>query len=444
MKIRNIDVLLVVNLIKVSGTLYTLQGNEIPDSLKFYLNCPIGDFLCKNEKKSQCLLKHNICKESSSDTLSENLIYNGYIIDNILPDLFCHIFQEVCDMILDYNPPLTNDNIYEYDRYFICNTKDITCIQNQKSSCQTVLTQCWDLYPKIDCEHLSIVCENIENGIKPLFNSLKIKTPLGKDIPHSLVTYLSCPRNDIKCKKKKKILCKKSSSICQKNNHKNLGQKLRENDHIINNLSPEIDCQIFVEVCDMIMKYEPPFTDNYIYNLNHYLSCNADNTICQYEQDGSYRTVLDRYFQNMSIKFYQFPVVKYFRKMKLQLMKRTSRYFNQSSFSSQKIRKKQNKRKIMKKSSKKKSKQKKPSIEKKFYQQQHQRNHPFKNIQQRSKKQINKYLRNNYIQVDEIIEKIIIKHIPERIQNLLPKKLPIKRTSLRKIHLLKRILRNVF
>ncbi|OUM62782.1 hypothetical protein PIROE2DRAFT_67436, partial [Piromyces sp. E2] len=64
-------------------------------------------------------------------------------------------------MINNYDPPLTDDYIYNLDRYLICDDDDSLCQFGQESSCNAVLELCWGNYPEKDCNTLSETCKKI-------------------------------------------------------------------------------------------------------------------------------------------------------------------------------------------------------------------------------------------------------------------------------------------
>ncbi|ORX44327.1 hypothetical protein BCR36DRAFT_334719, partial [Piromyces finnis] len=147
----------------VSATVLTSNGNKIPNSLVSYLDCPIGDTLCKNNMKSKCLTSetYNICKNGNPLILDELLAQNNVDIENYSPVEFCKIQTQVCNMIEDYNPPLTRDYIFDVENYLTCDDDDEMCKYSKNSTCRLVVKMCWGNYPKTACKKLSKTCDEI-------------------------------------------------------------------------------------------------------------------------------------------------------------------------------------------------------------------------------------------------------------------------------------------
>ncbi|ORX44325.1 hypothetical protein BCR36DRAFT_127942 [Piromyces finnis] len=170
MKVKNIIALAITLASTISGAVITPSGLEIPESLMVYLRCPIGDSKCKNGKSSACVAHSNICRYDNPSSLDKSLRNAGYDIGTLTAEEYCKIHIEVCDMIYKYDPPVTDDDIYNYEKYFTCDEDDYLCKYNQNSSCQTVLKKCLESYPEDACQKLSIVCDNIDNGVIPIFD----------------------------------------------------------------------------------------------------------------------------------------------------------------------------------------------------------------------------------------------------------------------------------
>ena len=145
----------------VSASIITPSGYVVPSALEIYLDCPIGNIICKNGKGSSCNAHYNVCEYGNPIILDELLEQEGYNIGDIDPVTFCKIHKEVCDMIHSYNPPLTDDYIYNLDRYLTCGSDDTICQYGENASCKTVLEMCWDKYPKKACQNLSDTCDKL-------------------------------------------------------------------------------------------------------------------------------------------------------------------------------------------------------------------------------------------------------------------------------------------
>jgi len=308
MEIKNLLSIIISVITTASTTVLTPSGVEVPASLLTYLDCPIGDVQCKNGKGSTCTARSNSCRYGNPAILGELLHNEGYDIGNLTSKEFCDIYLEVCDMIMKYDPPLTDDYIYNYKRYFTCHIEDSKCIYGQTTSCQTVVKKCWDTYPTQACKQLSIVCDSINTGVIPSFDSStqQLKTFSGEVIPASLLTYLECPIGDVICKNGKGSTCTARSNVCRGSSPETLAEGLANNGYDdIGGLSPKTFCKIHLEVCDMIMDYNPPLNDDDIYNLDKYLTCDMDDLACQYGKRSNCKAVLELCWKNYSIEVCQ-------------------------------------------------------------------------------------------------------------------------------------------
>jgi len=141
----------------------TPTGLNVPDSLLKYLDCPIGDVVCKSSKRNACIQSgsYDICKNGNPVILGEILSDKGIEIGNNTPDEFCKIHTQVCDMIENYNPPLTREYIFDTDKYLSCDDSDKQCKYGKYSSCKLVAKMCWGNYPKLQCKKIAKVCDEI-------------------------------------------------------------------------------------------------------------------------------------------------------------------------------------------------------------------------------------------------------------------------------------------
>lgn len=147
----------------------TPSGQEIPDSLLIYLSCPVGDNKCKDLKKKACMLHLKICQKNNPLLLDELLSKNNINNSGLSSENYCSIHTEVCEMIEKYDTPISDDDVYDYGRYYSCDSADIICKFEKISACKMVYKKCKDAYPKEDCEKLSEVCNSINKNIKPSF-----------------------------------------------------------------------------------------------------------------------------------------------------------------------------------------------------------------------------------------------------------------------------------
>ncbi|OUM62780.1 hypothetical protein PIROE2DRAFT_10813 [Piromyces sp. E2] len=257
----------------------TPSGVEVPDSLMIFLDCPIGDVLCKSGKGSSCMMHTNVCRYTEPENLAEELNNNGWEIGNLSTEQFCSAFYEVCDMISSYDPPLTDNDVYNYEKYFVCNVDDSMCQYGKIAGCQAVVEKCKgsDKYSQQDCDNLSIVCDAIESGIVPDFktpsepeqpstsvvsNPTNPLTPSGVEVPDSLMIFLDCPIGDVLCKSGKGSSCMMHTNVCRYTEPENLAEELNNNDDSMCQYGKIAGCQAVVEKCKGSDKYSQQDCDN--------------------------------------------------------------------------------------------------------------------------------------------------------------------------------------
>ncbi|OUM62781.1 hypothetical protein PIROE2DRAFT_10814, partial [Piromyces sp. E2] len=374
-----------------------------------------------------CVAHSNICRFDNPSSLENSLQNAGYDIGDLSAEVYCKIHLEVCDMIYKYDPPITDDDVFNYGKYYTCDEDDYMCKFNKNSSCQIVLKKCPENYSEDDCQKLSLVCDNIDSGVIPTFDDEennqkednqeegdqeeddqeeddqeeddqeegdqeegdqeednkenennededqendnqdnkdqnnynepaveepvveepiveepiveepvveepvaeepviedvvnepavedevqepsindnviqeKVKTPSGLEIPESLMVYLSCPIGDTKCKNGKSSACVAHSNICRFDNPSSLENSLQNAGYDIGDLSAEVYCKIHLEVCDMIYKYDPPITDDDVFNYGKYYTCDEDDYMCKFNKNSSCQIVLKKCPENYS------------------------------------------------------------------------------------------------------------------------------------------------
>ncbi|KAG4086575.1 hypothetical protein H8356DRAFT_1733794 [Neocallimastix lanati (nom. inval.)] len=164
MRFKNLILLTVGLTSALSTAIITPSGIEVPNTLLKYLTCPIGDVICKNGQDSICSENYNICQQSNPNILDELLTKNGHKKGNFTPNEYCKIHLEVCKMIMNYDPPLTKDYIYNLDQYLTCGKDDSICQYGKSNSCREVLKLCWGNYPKDACIKLSDTCKKINSN----------------------------------------------------------------------------------------------------------------------------------------------------------------------------------------------------------------------------------------------------------------------------------------
>ncbi|KAG4099824.1 hypothetical protein H8356DRAFT_1037240 [Neocallimastix lanati (nom. inval.)] len=144
---------------------YTSSGNIVPEPLLTYLDCPIGDIVCKDNMRNKCTKSkaYKICMDSDPLKLEESLSKKKIDIGDYNPYEYCRIHNKVCDMIESYNKPLTKDLIFDIDKYLTCKSDDDDCKLSKGSTCRFVVKMCWGNYPKKACKKLSETCEKIED-----------------------------------------------------------------------------------------------------------------------------------------------------------------------------------------------------------------------------------------------------------------------------------------
>jgi len=171
MKIIGLVSVVVAFVSAVSGAkipVLTPTGEKVPDSLLKYLDCPIGDVVCKSSKTNACLNSEplKICKGGNPDILSDLLSDEGIDIEDITPDEFCKIHSDVCNMIENYNPPLTKNYIFDTDYYYECDDSDKQCKYGKYATCRLVFKMCWGNYPRSSCRKLLKICDEIGSDVE--------------------------------------------------------------------------------------------------------------------------------------------------------------------------------------------------------------------------------------------------------------------------------------
>jgi len=137
------------------------SGNEVPEALEVYLDCPVGDTSCYNFKVRTCNNYYEICESGEPEMLGEYLQDQGYDIGNLNPGAFCEIHKEVCNYIFEYQKPITEADVYNYKDYLSCGETDFLCQYDKLNHCNAVLEQCKEQFPAEDCQLLSVVCDGI-------------------------------------------------------------------------------------------------------------------------------------------------------------------------------------------------------------------------------------------------------------------------------------------
>jgi len=152
----------------------TPTGEKVPDSLLKYLDCPIGDVLCKSSKTNACQSSESlkICEGGNPTILGEILSDKGIEIGDNTPDEFCRIHADVCNMIENYNPPLTKNYIFDTDYYLDCDDSDRQCKYGKYATCRLVFKMCWGNYPRASCRKLLTICDEI--GSDEEFEDIKL------------------------------------------------------------------------------------------------------------------------------------------------------------------------------------------------------------------------------------------------------------------------------
>ena len=145
----------------------TPNGSKIPKSLTHYLT-HFGNPLYQSYAGSSCVTSLNskyLCNYETYNNMMEVIEVEG---SKITRDEYCTKHAEVCHMISRYTYLPNKDLIYNYEQYFGCDSMDFC-----DTICNTALKLCWGHYPDEDCKKLSIVCESIESGVMPTFDSTK-------------------------------------------------------------------------------------------------------------------------------------------------------------------------------------------------------------------------------------------------------------------------------
>jgi len=117
MKIKKIIPLIGINFItRAFGIILTPSGFEIPKSLEGFLSCPNSNVECKNDKVSSCTKHASICYTNNPEILKESHSFSDFDIGNMTIKEYCNVHMEVCDMIMDYNPLISDKYICNLDQ----------------------------------------------------------------------------------------------------------------------------------------------------------------------------------------------------------------------------------------------------------------------------------------------------------------------------------------
>ncbi|OUM60584.1 carbohydrate-binding module family 18 protein [Piromyces sp. E2] len=144
---------------KISNS--NVRDERIHSTMMEWLECPIGDEECRKESTKKC-------KESAKNYLPSESKY-------------CENYRAVCDMVMDYKPSLSYDNLFNLDGYLSCKKTDINCITKKEEICKEVYDICVsDDYPKAICKDIKKTCDKVTSMKKNATKTSTTKTKTTK------------------------------------------------------------------------------------------------------------------------------------------------------------------------------------------------------------------------------------------------------------------------
>ncbi|OUM59157.1 carbohydrate-binding module family 18 protein [Piromyces sp. E2] len=234
-----------------SETIKTPSGKVVPKELMEYLNCPIGNESCKQNKFAECKNEVNRLREEKYKYEIDSKKFNKIDKEESL-------YSEICEMVNSYNKPLQESDVYDIKDYFACEKEE-----NKRFS-------------KEDCTELSRACDKISRN----------ETLRRDERIHSTMTiWLECPIGDEECRKESTKKCKESAKNCKK--------IYKKNERYVDIPSESEYCENYRAVCDMVMDYKPALSYDNLFNLDGYLSCKKTDVKCITKKEEICKEVLD-------------------------------------------------------------------------------------------------------------------------------------------------------
>jgi len=270
------------------STVLTPSGKEVPKSLLHYVTgCANSDYWCRYESDMQCRRFYAHCRVSTDEKYLKDLYHE---LDGLSGKEYCSRLEEVCGMTLVYNSLTTptGDVIPRFLlQYLNCKPDDRTCRTQQAKDCSVHYRDCaakktkeylqskghdlGNYTPAKYCEIHKKVCDMAQNYI-PLELSSGIECPV------SLMRYLQCTVGDRDCRLGQSHTCMVNFNDCRTSMTK---KYLTSRNHVLGEFTPKQYCSVLEEVCSSASSYEPPITDNDVYNLKQYLVCPKDDFRCK-------------------------------------------------------------------------------------------------------------------------------------------------------------------
>ncbi|ORX44328.1 hypothetical protein BCR36DRAFT_373344 [Piromyces finnis] len=124
--------------------------------------------------------------------------------------------------------------------------------------------------------------------------------PSGKEVPKSLLHYFSCQTGNTVCINGNGRSCHyEYISYCES---PDIQIEKISKDFDIGNFPPSDFCKLINESCQYINIYVPEISDNDVYDLDQYLSCGYNDSICQYGNYNGCKKVLDKCWGKYPVK----------------------------------------------------------------------------------------------------------------------------------------------
>jgi len=283
-----------------SGAIITSNGKTVPDSLTKYFECVNADRDCKLGQTRTCMVNFNDCRTNMTKSY---LTERGHVLGNLTPKAYCSIHEEVCQMINSYNAVITPSGKTVPSsllKYLKCGNNDRNCKLNQERTCNYFYEDCRiemtteyltqrhhnldGLTPKNYCSIHKEVCNMIST-----YNDIKVTS--GATVPTPLLKYFNCLTNDKICQNEQVRSCTVNYYDCSSNMSK---RYLTNHHHILGNLTPKQYCSIHGDVCQFIKSFDPPVTDEEVYNFDRYFTCEKTDYDCKINMLNTCKAVLEK------------------------------------------------------------------------------------------------------------------------------------------------------
>eukprot|EP00833_Pecoramyces_ruminatium_P014123 jgi/Orpsp1_1/1188155/evm.model.d7180000062864.1 len=190
----------------------TPTGSIIPGFLLKYIDCKADEGECRTQQYKDCRAAYKDC---SGNPTEEFLMSKGHNLQGLTPKKYCKIHKEVCIMAKDYIPyelPSGIECPVSLRKYLECRVGDKDCRFGQSHSCMVNLADCntmtkkyltsrnhilGNFTPQQYCAIHFEVCQIAKN----------YDTPITYDDVYNLNQYLTCSKDDYRCKDNMNSIC---------------------------------------------------------------------------------------------------------------------------------------------------------------------------------------------------------------------------------------------